>query len=298
MSAGRSRRHHYVPQFYLRRFACEDDKSKVRVLERHGDVLVIDRKSIEGIGYEEGLHDYVNEGHASSIEAPINRIIETPFSNSTTWKKITEGTAASLDAQDKIPIYGFARHLQCRNLETLRFIEMESARFKAGALDGDLSDEEREMHAWIAASADNAHAIFRGGAMNTAIPEDAEAANVIVCHSPLPLRSSTNPTLLISAPGRQSVFGTFFNNLRTWWLSLDRHCGAFIVAGGPAGFTKATMPADAARMINRQYLVQHGNSLTVRYLLAEDPYIDEDLAWAGYAFERHIANGERWRKRS
>jgi hypothetical protein len=64
---------------------------------------------------------------------------------------------------------------------------------------------------------------------------------------------------MISVPGRQSVFGPFFNNLRTWWLTLDRHCGAFIVAGGPPAFTNSAMPADAARMINRQYLVQHGN---------------------------------------
>jgi len=49
---------HYVPQFYMRRFACADDENKVMVLERHRDVVVANRKSIEGIGYEERLHDY------------------------------------------------------------------------------------------------------------------------------------------------------------------------------------------------------------------------------------------------
>lgn len=33
------KRHHYVPQFYMRRFACADDANKVMVLERHRDVL-------------------------------------------------------------------------------------------------------------------------------------------------------------------------------------------------------------------------------------------------------------------
>lgn len=296
MTAGRAKRHHYVPQFYLRRFACPDDANKVRVVESHGDVLVIDRKSIDRIGYEEGLHDYVSEDGVGSIEEPLNRIIETPFSNSTTWKKITEGATSSLSANDKVPIYGFARHLQRRNLETLRFIESEAARIQPGDHDGDLTLEEREMHAWIAASAENAHALFREGAMDTAIPVDSDAINVMICHSPIPLRTSTNPTLLVSAPGRRSAFGAFFNNLRSWWLTLDRQCGAFIVAGGPPGFSNSAMHADAARVINRQYLVQHGNSLSVRYMLADDPYLDEDLAWAGHVFDRRTTHGARWRK--
>ena len=298
MTAEKPRRHHYVPQFYLRRFACPDDANKVRVVERHGDILAIDRKSIDRIGYEDSLHDYVADGVERSIEGPINHMIETPFSNSATWRKIVEGAGTSLAETDKIPIYGFARHLQRRNLETLRFIEAESARFADGALDGNLSADEQEMHTWIAASADNAHALFREGAMDMNIPEDADAINVMVCHSPIPLRTSTNPTLMISAPGHQSIFGAFFNDLRTWWLTLDRYCGAFIIAGGPPGFSNSTLPPDAARMINQQYLVQHGNSMTVRYLLANDPYLDDDLMLAGYGFERSTTHGARWRKLS
>ena len=297
MTNGHPKRHHYVPQFYLRPFACPEDPNKVRVLERHGDFLVIDRKSIDRIGYEDAIHDFAEGGVSESIEGPINRIIEAPFSNSPTWKKITGGASVSLNEQDKIPIYGFARHLQRRNLETLRFIEAESSRFKEGTLDGDLTEEEREMHEWIGTSADNAHAMFREGAMDATIPVDADAINVMVCHSSIPLRTSTNPTLLISAPGLKSVSGSFFNELRTWWLTLDRHCGAFIVAGGPPRFSNDTMPVNAARVVNRQYLVQHGNSMTVRYLIADDPYVDADLEWAGYNFERRTTHGARWRKR-
>jgi hypothetical protein len=297
MTDGRPKRHHYVPQFYLRRFACPDDANKVRILERHGDVLAIDRKSIDRIGYEEALHDYVEDGVAGLIEGPINRVIETPFSNSPTWKKIECGHTASLSLEDKVPIYGFARHLQRRNLETLRFIKTESNRFTASALNGVLTEEEREMHEWIAASSDNGHALFRHGAMDTAIPEDADDIDVMVCHSPIPLRTSTNPTLPISVPGQQSILGPFFDNLRTWWLTLDRHCGVFIVAGGPSDFSNSDMPVDAARAINQRYLVQHGKSMTVRYLLADDPYLDEDLVWAGYDFEQRTTHGARWRKR-
>ena len=52
----------------------------------------------------------------------------------------------------------------------LRFIETEQARFLAGDLDGDLSDEEREMHERIAASPGSAHMLFRARAMDTMLP--------------------------------------------------------------------------------------------------------------------------------
>ena len=55
MIANEAKKHHYVPQFYMRRFACADDENKVMVLERHRDVVVANRKLIDGIGYEERL---------------------------------------------------------------------------------------------------------------------------------------------------------------------------------------------------------------------------------------------------
>jgi hypothetical protein len=50
------------------------------------------------------MHDFAEDGVSESIEGPINRIIEAPFSGSPTWKKITGGASLSLDEQDKIPI--------------------------------------------------------------------------------------------------------------------------------------------------------------------------------------------------
>lgn len=61
---------------------------------------------------------------------------------------------------------------------------------------------EREMHDWITASIDNAHALFREGAMDTAMAEDAAAIIAMICHSATLLRFPTNPTLMISVPGR------------------------------------------------------------------------------------------------
>ncbi len=296
MSGNEPKRHHYVPKFYLRRFVCSDDVNKVMVIERHRDVLVADRKSIDRIGYQEALYDYVDKGEPASIESDLNRMFESPFSRSSTWLKISIGACATLGEQDKLPIYMFARHLQRRNIKTLRFIERENARVLSGGFGVDFSEEERDMHRCIAANADVTSTFFREGALDRTLPVDASQINVMVCQSPIALRSSTNPTLIISHPGVKSVFGSVFNSLRTWWLTLNRYWGAFIIAGGPHGFSNTAMPLDAARVINRQYIVQHQNSSTVRYLIADDEHLEEDLEWAGYRFEQRIKHGFRYRK--
>lgn len=295
-TANPSNRHHYVPRYYLRRFVTSEDANKVNVLERHRDVVVADRKSIRSIGYEEGLHDFVEGGVQASIEGTLNETIETPFSTSPTWSKIVSGNCASIDASDRLPIYGFAQHLQRRNAQTLRFIEAEHERFTAGELNN-LSDDERGMHEWISASPGRAHELFRAGALDTMLPPDADAIHVMICQTPINMRTSTNPTLMISAPGRQSIFGEMFNSLRTWWLTLDIRWGAFIIAGGPPGFSTNVVEADVARMVNRQFLVQflHGDA---RYLIAEDDLIGPDLEWAGFAFEQRTTNGFRYRDSS
>ncbi len=197
------KKHHYVPQFYMRQFACRTDCKKVMTLERHRNVVVANPKSIEGIGYEDHLHDYEVDGVRASIEGDINKAIETPFSRSETWRKVSSGRSASLDQSDRFPIYGFARHLQRRNLATLCFIESQHARYRAGELEDELTDEERDYHAWLAENPGAAHEMFRAGAMNTMLSDDAAAINVMVCQTPIPLRTSTNPTLMISSPGRQ-----------------------------------------------------------------------------------------------
>jgi len=295
VAANEAKRHHYVPRFYMRRFACAGDKNKVMVLERHRDFLVAGCKSIEGIGYEEHLYYYDDNGAPASVEDDLNKVIETPFSKSATWLKISDGNCASLDASDRLPLYGFARHLQLRNLETLRFIETQYARYLTKELEDELTDEERDMYAWIASDPGAAHELFRAGAIETMLPADASAINVIVCQTPIALRSSTNPAIRLSHPGNDSVFGKMFNSLRTWWLALDRHWGAFFVAGGPPGFSSGAVPPDIARVVNRLYLVQllEGGA---RYMLADDDFLGEDLEWAAFTFAQRTSRSFRYRK--
>ena len=285
--------HHYVPQFYMRRFALSDDANKVMAVERHGDILNFARKSVGSIGYEKRLHDFVESEVPGSIEGDVNKLVETPFAESPTWRKIVGGECASLDAADGLSIYGFARHLLRRNVRMLRFMQTEHARFKAGKL-FELTAEERVMHQRIAQGPGGPHQMFRASVLDTSMPDDAHAINVMVCQSPIPFRSSTNPTLLISQPGQESIFGDMFNPLRTWWLGLDRYFGAFIIAGGPPGFSNLGVRPEIARVVNRRFLVQllHGDA---RYMLADDDHIETDLEWAGFKFDKNTTHGFRYR---
>lgn len=139
VAASEPKNHHYVPQFYLRRFVCRDDQNKVQVLERHRDIVVSDRKSIRRIGHEERMHDFEVGGVAHSIEGALNRAVETPFSTSSTWLKISSGNCAGLNGTDRLPIYGFARHLQLRSQDAVkRFREQPLDGFPNGISYGDL----------------------------------------------------------------------------------------------------------------------------------------------------------------
>jgi Protein of unknown function (DUF4238) len=292
-----SKRHHYVPQFYLRQFACTEDPKKVMTLEKRGNFVVYDCKSIRAIGYQDSLHDVTGTHGFKTIENALNRAVETPFSQGRTWTKIRAGQCIALDETDLIPLYGFARHLMWRNADTLRFIEAENNRYKTGELNGKISRSEHEMHNWLASSNISSKSLFHIGALDRSIPPDSADIGMMVCRSPIPLRSSTNPTLTVSFPGNKSAFGDMFSALRTWWLSLDRSWGIFIVAGGPPGFSQMELPLDTAIMINRLYLVQQQHESASRFLIAEDDFLVDDLDWAGYKLESRTQRIVRFRKR-
>jgi hypothetical protein len=55
------------------------------------------------------------------------------------------------------------RRLQLRNLEPLRFIETQHNRYLTGESGDELTDEEPDMHVWIASDPGGAHDPFRAG---------------------------------------------------------------------------------------------------------------------------------------
>lgn len=122
--------HHYVPQFYMRQFALLEDKNKVMAVERHGDILNFARKSVGSIGYEKRLHDFVENRGTKSIESEVNKLVEMPFAESPTWKKIVDGECANVSVAT-----AYVTDITPEELRTRRF-GMMSAMFGAGFIVG------------------------------------------------------------------------------------------------------------------------------------------------------------------
>jgi len=156
------KKHHYVPQFYLRAFHCADDENKVPTISRHNPFLIKKNSSIAGIGYEDYLYKITDEEIEVCIENKLNRSIETPISQSSTWKKIDEGSPELLTEEDKLTIYIFMRHLESRNVETLEFLKIEQERVSDPRYRHEHSESELRMHAEIASMPNGVEQFFLG----------------------------------------------------------------------------------------------------------------------------------------
>jgi hypothetical protein len=292
-TANEARKHHYAPQFYLRQFACDTGRTEAMALTRQHDFVVGEPKAISHMGYEDDLHAIETMFGRTSIEARIGREIEDPISKSPTWALVLADDHRVLGEGDIAILYLLCRHLERRNLATLKFIESEQVRVRQANFKSDYTAEERHMHDALTATPNGGHAFFLEGALQTgSILQELDEVGITVCHSTEPLRSSTNPALTVPLPpGEQSRRCASGQPARAWWLPLSRHCGALVSLGcKQRGLIHEDGEAAFVRKMNQLYLVQLLTMPAVRYCLADDPHIDEDLVWAGYQLVRR---GER-----
>ncbi|UPT97737.1 DUF4238 domain-containing protein [Bradyrhizobium barranii subsp. apii] len=294
--AQHTKRNHYVPQFYMRQFALDGDKTKVKCLSRHDPYVSIGTKSISRIGYEEDLYTFSIAGSKASIEDDLNKNVETPIANSDTWRKILAGEPDRLDRSDKLTLYLLMRHLQFRNIENLRFIEQEAVHAREIGFRDDYSEDEREMYAELSRTAAGPRSYFL--AMAADIQQFAlhwDRASISVIRSRIPLRSSTNPTLVVPRKlGHIRLFEELEADAFCYWLPLSRYFGAMLTMSRRFNdFIHQDLPDDAARVFNRLYLGQLLEMPSTRHCFADDPEIEGDLHWAG--FDRFDGIGGRGR---
>ncbi|MCK1325478.1 DUF4238 domain-containing protein [Bradyrhizobium sp. 156] len=291
-----TKRNHYVPQFYMRQFALDDDRTKVKCLSRHAPYVSVGVKSIARIGYEEDLYTFSVAGSKASIEDDLNQTIETPIVNSDTWKKIVAGEPDRLDQSDKLTLYLLMRHLQFRNIENLRFIEQEAAHARDFGFRDDYSEDERETYAALSRTAAGPPSYFLSMAVNMQqFALHWDRASIAVIRSRVPLRSSTNPTLVIPRKlGHITLLEELEAGAFCYWLPLSPHFGVMLTMSHRFNdFVHQELPDDAARVFNRLYLGQLLEMPSTRHCFADDPEIEGDLQWAG--FDRFDGTGDRGR---
>jgi len=289
------KKHHYVPQFYLRKFSCPDESNKVPTLSRHTPYLIKKRNSISRIGYEDNLYKVTDENIELCVERNINLAIETPISQSETWRKIDEGKPELLNKGDKLLIYIFMRHLESRNLEMLEFMKSEQARIKNSKYQKEYSDEGRRMYDQIGSTHQGANYFYLNMSSNIdQYLEEYKRASITIFGSSIPIRTSTNPVINVPMHTFQNRY--FNPNEMTKWLPLSPRFGAMLYLNdNNCDFGSfQVVEKDVIKVLNRLYLCQLLNSRTTRHMIVNDEYLFNDFEWSGLKVDPLNPRKFRW----
>jgi hypothetical protein len=270
----------------MRNFSCADDENKIEALWRHEPHVFQDRRSIATIGYEEHLHTLALTDRSVSVERLFSEGIETPIAESSTWRKVQENDHRGFDStEDKLALYVLIRHLDRRNLETLTFLERETALINQHGFPEDYTVEERERHQALSRRPDGNRRVFLQAAIDlNGLQSGFDQVGLYACQSLHPLRTASRPVLVVPRATEQ-VLGLppAREGHEHKWLSLTPHLGLLMVSGISTNRVKpARLARFQARHINQAYIVQFLEGLSVRYCFARDEFVQNDLEWASF----------------
>lgn len=285
MPADEARDHHYVPQFLLRNFAVDEARRRIATVAKHGSRAVWAERSIDSLGYERDLYVHMKQGIPISVEADINRRIETPIARSDTWTKIASGRTDTLDQSDRPILYALIRHLEARTPHYHATMG-ELAQMAADANSAiPFADEEREHYGAMRAHPDIAKEMLNQMASTTAWAADGfESAFVMILRSPIPLRSSTTPVVVLSAPAHAAKELTL-PDMTPYQLvlTLNPYTLACLVLGDFDGaFSNRLVDQQTAADLNRRFVGQFAYFEHVRHLITDRTNLAADMNWAGY----------------
>jgi hypothetical protein len=275
--------HHVVPQFVLRNFAVDNERSKVTTLAKESSFAVWMERSIKGIGYERDFYVHMVGGRPVSVETDINRTVETPISQSDTWAKVVAGRTDALDFSDRPILYSLVRHLETRTPHYFQTGE-ELAELAADPNSSiPFTDEEREMYAFMRANPEFRKVMFNATALRQFAPE-YERSLIMVKRSPIPLRSSTTPVL--AAPfeaikGIDLPLPGVVPFQRVMAVAPDTMISVVVGDFGGA-FVNFEIGLDEARIFNRNVAGQFAKFPMVRHMVCSRDDLVEDMTWAPY----------------
>ncbi|KAF0105081.1 MAG: hypothetical protein FD144_990 [Rhodospirillaceae bacterium] len=285
MPADEPRDHHYVPQFFLRNFAVDEARRRITTVAKHGSRAVWAERSIDSLGYERDLYVHMKQGVPISVEADINRRIETPIARSDTWAKIASGRTDALDQSDRPILYALIRHLEARTPHYQATMS-ELAQMAADANSAiPFADEERAHYAAMRAHPDIAKEALNQMASTTEWAVDSlESAFLMILRSPVPLRSSTTPVVALSWAAHAAM-ALPLPDMTPYQLvlTLNPHTLACLILGDFDGaFSNRLVDQSIALGFNRRFLGQFGHFDHVRHLITGRANLAADMDWAGY----------------
>ncbi len=284
MPGGEPRDHHFVPQFFLRNFAADEERTKVTTVSKQGRMAIWKSRSIKNIGFERDFYVHIVNGRPVSVETDINRRVETPISKSDTWQKISSGRTEELDPSDRAILYALVRHLEVR---TPHFQATSRELANMAASDSSsmpFSDEERKMYALQRSNPDLAAFAFNISASTRYFDRGFESALITVSRSPIRLLTSTNPAMAWPTPAHPAMHLPLpgmvpFERV----LALNPTTFVSVVEGDFDGaFFNSEIGLNVALGFNRRTLGHFAHFPEVRHLISDRERLNEDMTWAPY----------------
>lgn len=296
------RHHHYVPQFYLRSFACDPERRKVGAIQKHGSRAGWGERRIKSIGYETDFYVREEGGRIISSEKAINEQIETPISSSDTWRKIIENRADALDPSDRLLLYVLVRHLEARTPH-YQMIGNDVATLAADPPPSmEFSDDERGMYAALRATPSLSHemAQLASSSVDWTLT-DAESAAIRVFRFRVPIYASTTPVLVLKAPSdfRLRSAQLAGHTSHCYMLPLSPYASVSVAIGDFDGeFSNIEADDEVALGLRRQFVGHFSYFPEVRHLICDAASVIGHMEWAGYDVEQRRSTKPTFRRRA
>lgn len=279
------RDHHYAPQFFLRNFAIDEGRKRITTVAKYGAMAVWDTRSIESLGYERDFYVHMERGIPVSVETDINRRIETPISHSETWQKITTGRTNALDASDRPILYALIRHLEVRTphyVATMRELAAMAADPESAM---QFTDEERLHYAVMRQDPELGKRMLNSMAVTTPWTErSVRGSMLIIGRSPIPLRTSTTPTMPMPVPFHPAM-DMPLPGMKPYQLVLTLNpttIACLILGDFDGAFSNEEIDVDTARGFNRHFVGQFAKFEHVQHLVTGRDGLEAEMTWAPY----------------
>jgi len=284
VSNNEPRDHHIVPQFFLKNFAVDEERTRVATLAKDGRMAVWKERSIRGIGYERDFYVHIEHGHPVSVETRINRTIETPISQSDTWAKIESGQAEALDRSDRPILYALVRHLEARTPHYFATGNELSEMAGDPGSDMPFTEEERRLYALRRSAPEFAKLMFNVEATRRSDERNFDSALILVQRSPIRLRTSTTPAIAVPSPYHAAMDLPLpgmvpFRRI----LTVNPYTLVTVVDGSFEGhFSNTMMNEEMAAAANRDFASHFALFPNVRHLVTDRDRLIEDMTWGPF----------------
>lgn len=279
------RRHHYVPQFFLRNFAVDEERKKVTAVRKHGNRAVWAQTSIKSIAFETDFYVHTENGAPISVETTINKNIETPISKSKTWHKIVNGAIADLDASDRSVLYSLIRNFEVRTPHYRSTIQ-ELAQLASQPNSGmQFSEEEKEMYALLRSDRTLMEAYVNEAAANARWSTDEfYSSGIAVCQVSEPTYLCTTPVHPMKVPTNSALRSVQLGlEPVSQLMPLTPNSYVILSLGDFDGsFTNEKVSPDAEQGLKRQIVGQFGFWPKVEHMVCPSDGLQEHLEWAGF----------------